>query len=435
MRFLIKEYAGVKNDFKEITIPDNKDILTNLKEDLDPCCVSKNSLMVDIEAIHAYPYATRNFTRYMPECLKNSVQSWMTPYRRPMITFHNEQDGDIVGRFIAAEYVTKKTKTGTPALVFTVNIADPDAIEKVKSSIYETTSIGVIANTVKCSICGQDLTDEGQCEHLRGETYDDEICYWDIYDMEGKECSYVIVPSDIYSGNIKIYEPSGKEIKEGIIQLSPSSMHLTEGLNNNQSKKPKQVEGKSEPNMTEEEIKKLQADLKEAQDKNAAFEQSQKDLQEKFDTAEKDKKAAEDKLVETDKSLKESQEKATGVQKELEDAKTAVETEKALRESLEQQLQTSEKTKKNGLIETVVSLRRSVGKSEIAMDVLESRTVDSLNDSIKDLQEELRVKNFPNGNKPPKLEDPTLHESDDDKDKNKKAPDIDLKESFVKLFK
>ena len=40
----------------------------NASESIDP-----DSIMVDIEAIHSMPFATRNFTRYSPKCIKNSI--------------------------------------------------------------------------------------------------------------------------------------------------------------------------------------------------------------------------------------------------------------------------------------------------------------------------------------------------------------------------
>ena len=430
---LIREFSGKGNNFESVSQVDK---LVNLNEgtgDGDDSLQGRflahpQSILVDIEAIHGYPYATRNFTRYMAEALKGSVESWTSPYRRPMILFHNEQDGDIVGRVVAANYVTRKTKSGTPALILTVNIADPEAIQKVKNGILETTSIGVMANTVKCSVCGQDITTEGLCEHERGETYDGKVCYWDIYDMEGKECSYVIVPSDIYSGNIKIYKPSGEQ-KEDMIEVISSSISIKEGYDAGNHKE-KDAEGKKKTTMTDEEKKALQ----EAQDALAAAEKANKELKEQVAAIEADKASAEEKATNAETALKEEQDAHVATKQSLEESTANLETEKALRVTLEEQLQTEEKKQKQDLVEKVFALRKTVGKAEIKLEALQERSLDSLNDSIADLEEELRGKHFPAGDST--VVDPTLHESEDEKknNNNNKVQDVNLKESLEGLI-
>lgn len=217
MALMIREYTGDKfiktNEIKTPLNLTEATIETNVSDEaIDP-----NSLMVEIEGIHAYPHATRNFTRYMPKCLKNSISLWTTPYRRPLIKHHNEENGEIIGRICAAEYKTSKTLSGTPALVFTVNVPGEEAKKDVKNGILSTASIGVMAYDVRCSICGTHLEDGDECEHERGREYTvngkKEVCYWDVYSMEPKELSYVIVPSDIYAKNTKIYPATNSRNK------------------------------------------------------------------------------------------------------------------------------------------------------------------------------------------------------------------------------
>lgn len=205
MAMVIQEYAG-SGFSTEIVEEENLLQDISLKEsDETSSPVDPNSLMVDVEGIHAYPHATRNFTRYMPKCLKASVASWTTPYLRPLIKHHNEKDGHIIGRIINAEYKARDTFSGTPALLFTVNVPGEDAKADILNGTESTVSIGVIAHDVRCSICGQQLATGERCEHERGVSYDGETCYWDIHSMEAKELSYVIVPSDIYAKNRKMY--------------------------------------------------------------------------------------------------------------------------------------------------------------------------------------------------------------------------------------
>lgn len=424
MSILIREYLGCANNQVDNSPPMQiKEAGNNI-----PIQVSKESLMVEIEAIHAYPHATRNFTRYMPQCLKKSIPTWTYPYRRPMIKFHNEKDGEIIGRICVAEYKTKDTFSDTPALVFTANIADLKAVEDVKNNLLETVSIGIIAHVVKCSICGADIAAGEECDHERGETYKtekgNEVCYWDIYDMEGKECSYVIVPSDIYAKNKKIYRPSGDKL-------------IIESLISNKTHK---SEGKSEDDMTPEEISALQESLKAEQVKVAVLEAEKVTLKESVTalTAEKETTTADLTKVKTD--LTEAQTKLTTTEAALADSKVSFETEKGLKESLELQLQTEEKAKKTTLVETVVSLRKAIGgKTEIDVTLLEGRSVESLGDSIKDLEEELKLKNFNPNKTPGAVMNPSLTEDDKTNstkkvDKDEDLSNMNIEEGLQQLF-
>ena len=173
--------------------------------------VSPDSINVDIEGIHSV--VTRNFTYYSPECLKKSAPYWTSPYEKPVIMHHKDKDGIQIGRVKNAEYL-EQTKPGMPGLLFTVNIGDEAGIKGVKNGTLSTVSIGAIIHKATCSICGQNIASEGECEHKRGRHYDGKLCYWIMNDMEPKELSYVIVPSDKYANTIKIYEPHKQAIKE-----------------------------------------------------------------------------------------------------------------------------------------------------------------------------------------------------------------------------
>ena len=176
-----------------------------------PSAISPDSVNVDIEGIHSI--VTRNFTYYSPECLKKSVPYWTSPYEKPVIMHHKDKDGVQIGRIKNVEYL-EKTRPGIPGLLFTVNIGDEAGIKGVKNGTLSTVSIGAIVHKATCSICGQNIAAEGECEHKRGKYYDDKLCYWIMDEMEPKELSYVIVPSDKYANTVKIYNPHKKAMKE-----------------------------------------------------------------------------------------------------------------------------------------------------------------------------------------------------------------------------
>lgn len=413
MALMIREYTGDKfiktNEIKTPLSLTEATIETNVSDEaIDP-----NSLMVEIEGIHAYPHATRNFTRYMPKCLKNSISLWTTPYRRPLIKHHNEENGEIIGRICAAEYKTSKTLSGTPALVFTVNVPGEEAKKDVKNGILSTASIGVMAYDVRCSICGTHLEDGDECEHERGREYTvngkKEVCYWDVYSMEPKELSYVIVPSDIYAKNTKIY-PATNSRNKPIIK---------ECLNNKGVKKM--------PNNDD-----LEKELKEAKDKIAKLEQDIKDLTE-------DKTNSENKISE----LTETNSKLAKQVADLNEAKNKLEEEKLeeaqLREGVENALAEAKKETREYMVHTLQAMRQAIGKEALADEMIKNRTVDSIKDSICDLKEEFNLKtskknpanSLPN---PDNLKNPTLANNKPVKEKKEKQnSNIDLEEGLKNI--
>ena len=413
MALMIREYTGDKfiktNEIKAPLNLTEATIETNVSDEaIDP-----NSLMVEIEGIHAYPHATRNFTRYMPKCLKNSISLWTTPYRRPLIKHHNEENGEIIGRICAAEYKTSKTLSGTPALVFTVNIPGEEAKKDVKNGILSTASIGAMAYDVRCSICGTHLEDGDECEHERGREYTvngkKEVCYWDVYSIEPKELSYVIVPSDIYAKNTKIY-PATNSRNKPIIK---------ECLNNKGVKKM--------PNNDD-----LEKELKEAKDKIAKLEQDIKDLTE-------DKTNSENKISE----LTETNSKLAKQVADLNEAKNKLEEEKQeelhLREGVENALAEAKKETREYMVHTLQAMRQAIGKEALADEMIKNRTVDSIKDSICDLKEEFNLKtskknpvnSLPN---PDNLKNPTLANNKPVKEKKEKQnSNIDLEEGLKNI--
>src|SRR5690606_25617449 len=179
-------------------------------------------------------------------------------------------------------------------------------------------------------------------EHERGAVYDGEICYWDIYEMEGKELSYVIVPSDIYAKNIKFYRP--KQTKR----------HISESANN--------VKGVSRKmTLTEAEIQELQ---KEVVTLREMTQQQKEDIDElKLQLEEARKKAKPTEQLQADKARLEKELKEA--QNTIKEKEKALKEETELRENLETQLIELNKEKKIMLAENYALLRKLAGKPEI----------------------------------------------------------------------
>lgn len=420
MAIEIKEYLGCSLEQK-----DSKKLELSITEAYDNLSVSKDSLMVEIEGIHVGP--TRNYTWYTEQALRNSIPSWSKPYQKPLILHHNEKDGKIIGRVFNATYSDVNTRSGTGALTFVCNVSDEEGKKGVEDGRLKTVSIGVIAHDVRCSICGHIISHEGECEHERGQQYNGETCYWMIYDMEAKELSYVIVPSDIYAHNVNVYKPQDNKITQ-----------LTESKEMKGELEMSKVTG----NLEQEE--QMVIDEKEVKEPAKAEEKKEDELK----ASENDEKVEE---KEDDVELKDVISNLKQVIKDLEAKNEQLEKDKSkeveLRELAEQELMCANTTIKEFAIEKIHSLRKDLGKKELLTEALNKRSVDSLMDSIADLKEEITVpapktievkeakeEINPETDNLDKIEK-VVQESliDDSKDSsvnNKKNKDIDVKENM-----
>lgn len=384
MAIELQEYVGSKVLNKGATKNTNLDCKEYVV-DIDP--MSEDSIMQEIEGLHVGP--TRNFTWYMESALDSSIPSWTKPYQKPLIMHHNEQNGKIIGRVVSAEKITKNTRSGTSALLFTCNVPDKDGKEQIQDGRLKTVSVGITAHDVRCSICGAqielDQNGDSVCGHDRGAVYENnKTCYWEVYEMEAKELSYVIVPSDIYTHNIRTYKV--KQNKE---------LGLSESLN--------LIEGefkKMEDNKTKLEVQESQK-IEEEVKKDQVVEATAIETKEKVDEsiiATKDAEILELKA----KVIKLEAEKET-VAKDLAKSKSdlviIVDRLDTVEKSLKQEIVLKEAAESN-LISVKVELRESaeenlnvlrtaLNKPVVLKESLSSRSVESINDSILDLKEEL----------------------------------------------
>ena len=395
---------------------------------------------VGIEALHCYPFATRNYTRYMKEACKKSLKSWTEPYGIPTIMYHNDYDGVINGRIIEASMGKSPQTDNGDCLILTASAPHWHTQEDITTGILKTVSVGVSAKDVRCSICGNQLSEGEWCDHTRGYKYDGQVCYWDVYDFEAKELSYVIVPSDKFAQIISIdrlswEEATGKDNKEKIQRpqriFSLYNQESEQDIKNNNSEHKEDIDSNNNVDISEssqidvrekdtnpenvtntEEIQKENdVELNEALKKiesmeteNKALVGDKEQLQTKIDTLNKDK---------------------TGLQESLKDLQTKMDEkeltlihEKEMREAAEKKVQSLESEVKNSLVESLTTLRDKAGKPKL--EKLEERSIDSLRDSIADLRAEMKeaeekAKNEETQKTKGIVEDPTLKESEEKK--------------------
>ena len=375
MPILLNEFIGFDPKHpKESCSHSSKDIHPKLQEREVTQAKPDDFFTVKIEAMHA-DFGTRNFTRYSEDGLRRALESWTTPYNAPVIMYHNDYDGEIVGRVLKAELAESMKMPGR-CLLLTASIPDWKAQEDVRNGILSTVSIGASAKDVRCSICGAQLSEGEYCDHERGEVYDGQTCYWDVHEWEAKEISFVIVPSDKYAGVISYSTKSLEDYESG-----PKAMHESEDKGNAKQEptdKPVAIHIEEQQHPDAEGKSKL--DIKEAEAKIGSLETSVKalkgdkaTLQESIDTLNNEKIQ----LQESVKSFKEQAE-----QKELE-----VNHERELREAAEKKVADMEKEVKLSLAESLSTLREKAGKP--AIEKLAERSIDSLHDSIADLKAEM----------------------------------------------
>lgn len=336
---------------------------------------------------------------------------------------HNERDGQIIGRIKAVRYTETDTRSNTPALEFTVNIGNEEGIKGIKDGTLSTVSIGVIAHDLRCSICGTNLVEEGMCEHEKGEVYDNELCYWIINKMEPKEVSYVIVPSDIYAHNIKVYEAINKkksEVKESM-QNNPfaellestqaelnaqESKQIDEEIKSNSEEKIKDetVEETSKEEKEKKEEVVEEEDTKEEENKESSEELEKEETQQEEKSEEESDKeeASEDKeeeeelvnkslLDEATAKIEELNSKIKELEKENSKLEKKVEKITSAKESVEKELVLYKAEKKKGLVETVNKLREELSLPVEETEMLMESSEESLMTTIKSLKEFTQV--------------------------------------------
>lgn len=454
----IKEYVG--HQFVSVNGSGN---YINLKEGYAETYMAEDSIMVDIEAIHSR--ITRNNTYYSPNCLKESVPYWTNPYKVPVIMHHNEKDGQIIGRVHSVEYTEMNTRGNTPALIFTANVGDEEGKKGIKNGTLSTVSIGVIAHDLRCSICGTNLAEEGLCEHEKGEYYDVEgeqrLCYWIIEKMEPKEVSYVIVPSDAYAHNLRVYDAVKKkksEVKESVEFNNPFA-ELIEAtkVKVEDAKEGKQIDeevGKTaDVNKSEEkpEDKAIENENIEGQTQEPNTEEDKEQETDKETSKEEEKETSEEEKQEEPKKeeaskedseeLKLAKEKIAQLEKELEDTKAEkaklenkLEKVKETKESVEKELVKLKAEKKKQLVETISELRSQLSLPKEDETALMESSEESLQLTIKSLNEFTQVQKTAFGLQT--LNSPVaVSESKDNTAVEKTNKKTDVKESIDKSNK
>ena len=172
-----------------------------------------HGLIVEVAAIHSGVTANYNF--YGENELEKSLESWLSPYPKPIIINH-DINSDPVGRVIGARM--DREANGSAFVRLQAAITDPVAVQRVMDKRYLTGSVGGKAEEAVCSVCGIDWAmprrgTGAPCAHMRGESYKGKVAMLEMRNIGFKEYSFVNVPADSNS-TIRVVNSNVQESQE-----------------------------------------------------------------------------------------------------------------------------------------------------------------------------------------------------------------------------
>lgn len=163
------------------------------------------ALDLDIEATHSGP--NHNYCIYYEDSMEKDAESFVNPFKKPILKNHNTYSGEPMGRIQQASHGPSALTDERSAINLKVRVTDRDSFEKFLDGRYSTVSISGTMGTVICNICGKTILKDGKfkfCGHWRGESYKDQVCYWGAKDIEYHEVSTVNNPADDFAQIMKV---------------------------------------------------------------------------------------------------------------------------------------------------------------------------------------------------------------------------------------
>lgn len=201
------------------------------------------ALDVEMEATHSGK--NHNYCIYYEDSMEKDAESFVNPFKKPMLKNHNDYSGEPLGRIIQSWFAPSVLTDERSAIHLKARVTDQDAIPKFLDGRYGTVSIGGTMGTVTCNVCGKTILKDGKfkfCGHWRGESYKDQVCYWGAKDIEYHEVSTVNNPADDFAQIMKVTV-------------------VTDGDNKKDSKEDNTMAGTNTDNKTAEDVKKTVCDM------------------------------------------------------------------------------------------------------------------------------------------------------------------------------
>lgn len=162
----------------------------------------------------------RDYERFATEALPTMAKLFVG---RTVICDHRWSAANQQARIFAAAV---EQKDGVASLVVSCymlrNDSTKDVVAAIEGGILREVSVGCAMGRVTCSICGKDAY---ECEHLKGRTYDGDLCVYVLSDpIDAYELSFVAVPAQPGAGvtknhNADSLDPAGLAVMKAQLEL------------------------------------------------------------------------------------------------------------------------------------------------------------------------------------------------------------------------
>ena len=386
------------------------------------------ALDVEMEATHSGK--NHNYCIYYEDSMEKDAESFVNPFKKPMLKNHNDYSGEPLGRINQSWFGPSALTDERSAIHLKARVTDQDAIPKFLDGRYSTVSIGGTMGTVTCNVCGKTILKDGKfkfCGHWRGESYKDQMCYWGAKDIEYHEVSTVNNPADDYAQIMKVTvvtDSDNKKDSKEDTTMAGTNTDSNKSTNAEDAKKSvcdiidqllnQSADSSTTPEDNKDEEQKDNKDNKETNDTNEAAD-SQSDSVDKIK-----------------KDLEDAQAKITSLEAELADSKTALEkANKDLEDSKAESTSYQEKcmalaTANKELVADSIMSKEDL-KDDTAKDTRKKELIAMSMKDLNKLMEESTTKDSKEQQRTPaQINNPTLANPEDNKDSNGSA-DTDKK--------
>ena len=424
---------GVKNRVAKVHdieyVDQNGQVIDNMQLLKDIASGKTTIVALDVEMEATHSGKNHNYCIYYEDSMEKDAESFVNPFKKPMLKNHNDYSGEPLGRITQSWFGPSALTDERSAIHLKARVTDQDAIPKFLDGRYGTVSIGGTMGTVTCNVCGKTILKDGKFKffgHWRGESYKDQVCYWGAKDIEYHEVSTVNNPADDYAQIMKVTvvtDSSEKKDGKEETQMGNTGKDSTQvdaakkavcDIIDQMLGKPAVADSAATPN----------SDVKDGDGQQTQA--NTDDSQTQTDAASTQDAQQTDELEKVQKELADSKEELAKVQKELEDSKAALEQakkeledSKAEADELKDKCMTLATANKELVADGIIAKELAAGK--VKEEEKDSRKEELLAMSMKDLnklsEEEVAKDAAPRT--PAQVTNPTLANPDkDSKDSN-----------------
>ena len=388
------------------------------------------ALDVEMEATHSGK--NHNYCIYYEDSMEKDAESFVNPFKKPMLKNHNDYSGEPLGRINQSWFGPSVLTDERSAIHLKARVTDQDAIPKFLDGRYSTVSIGGTMGTVTCNVCGKTILKDGKfkfCGHWRGETYKDQMCYWGAKDIEYHEVSTVNNPADDYAQIMKVTVVTDSDNKKDSKEDTTMA-----GTNTDSNKSTNAEDAKKSVCDIIDQLLNQSADSSITPEDNkpeSNKDEEQKDSKE-IDGTNEAADSQSDSIDKIKKDLEDAQAKIASLETELADSKTALEkANKDLEDSKAESTSYQEKcmtlaTANKELVADSIMSKEDL-KDDTAKDTRKKELMAMSMKDLNKLMEESTAKDSKEQQRTPaQINNPTLANPEDNKDSNGSA-DTDKK--------